>query len=243
MNDVRRRAAICLALLVTLTACSIDTGNDDANDELYQISTIATLSAGGYDGLIEVDELLDHGDFGLGTFDHLDGEMMVLDGTVYRVPADGVPAEVDGSVTTPFAAVTTWDSEAGHSFSDPMSCADFQTAIDELLVSTNLPYAIKVEGQFTSLTTRSEERQDPPYEPLTDVLANQIVFNLSDVDATFVGFRLPDYMANSNSAGYHFHAVTDDLTAGGHVLDCQTGDVTVELDRIDSWQVDLSAGS
>ncbi len=121
-----------------------------------------------------------------------------------------------------------------------MTCADFETAIDGLLESTDIPYAIKVTGHFTSMTTRSEERQEPPYRPLADVLANQIVFNLSDVEATMVGFRLPDYMAQSNAAGYHFHAITDDLAAGGHVLDCQTGEVTVEIDRIDSWQVDLT---
>lgn len=238
----RRPVALLLALAMILSACSIgsDDGSDPPEDELYQISTIAALSAGAYDGLIDFETLLDRGDFGLGTFDALDGELIVLDGVAYRVPANGVPEEVDESVTTPFAAVTTWDTDSAHEFSESMTCADFETAIDGLLESIENPYAIKVVGEFASLTTRSEEPQAKPYPPLSDVLANQIVFNLSEVEATLVGFRLPDYMANSNTSGYHFHAVTDDLEAGGHVLDCQTGAVSVEIDAIDSWQVDLT---
>src|SRR5512147_942995 len=31
----------------------------------------------------------EHGDFGLGTFNYLDGEMVVLDGNVYQIRSDG----------------------------------------------------------------------------------------------------------------------------------------------------------
>jgi acetolactate decarboxylase len=78
--------------------------------------------------------------------------------------------------------------------------------------------------------------------PAVTVLEGQVEFPLEQVTATMVGFRLPDYMAESNAAGYHFHAVTEDRDAGGHVLDCQTADVTVELDAIDTWQVELPPG-
>jgi acetolactate decarboxylase len=230
-----------LLAMAALTACGVDSESDsDASDDaLYQISTLSALSAGGYDGLITLDELLDEGDFGLGTFDALDGEMVVLDGTVYQIPSNGVAEEPDGDMTTPFAAVTTWDADSEHEFPDQMSCAVLQSAIDAL-IDTSAPYAIKVEGSFTMLLTRSEEAQEPPYQPLATVLEGQIEYRLEDVEATMAGFRLPDYMANANSAGYHFHALTDDEQAGGHVLDCQTASVTVELDAIESWQVDLT---
>jgi acetolactate decarboxylase len=226
--------------LVTVTGCGIgaESESDSAEDELFQVSTLSALSAGGYDGLITLDDLLEEGDFGLGTFDALDGEMIVLDGTVYQVPANGIAQEPDGDVTTPFAAVTTWDADSEHEFPEPLSCADLQSAIDAL-IDTSAPYAIKVEGRFTTLLARSEEPQEPPYAPLEDVLKGQIEFQLEDVTATMAGFRLPDYMANSNAAGYHFHALTEDEQAGGHVLDCQTASVTVELDAIESWRVDL----
>lgn len=241
-SSTRHRIALLLALAIVLTACGIGSSDDSASngDELYQIGTLAELSAGGYDGLIALDELLDHGDFGLGTFDALDGEMVILDGTIYRIPASGQADKPDGDATTPFAVVTSWDADAHLSFPDPMSCADFQASIDAE-IDTDAPYAIKVTGHFALLLTRSPGRQEPPYAPLDDVLQNQIVFELPDAEATITGFRLPEYMAGANATGYHFHAITADERAGGHVLDCQTASVTVELDRLDSWYVQLSA--
>ncbi len=114
-------AALSLVLTMALSACSIgsDSSDDPPQDELFQVSTIASLSAGAYAGLIDFNDVLDHGDFGLGTFDALDGELIVLDGKAYRVPADGIPQEVDGSVTTPFVAVTTWDADEIDGFFRP----------------------------------------------------------------------------------------------------------------------------
>jgi acetolactate decarboxylase len=235
LTEVLGVVALCI-----LAACSrgSDGESSDEADELHQIGTLAALSTGEYTGSATLDDLLEHGDFGLGTFDGLDGEMIVLDGVVHQVPASGIAAEADGGVTTPFAAVTTWDSDSRHEFPDPMSCTELQTGIDRLL-DADAPYGVKVSGDFSTLLTRSVDSQTPPYQPLADALEGQVEFRLEQVTATMVGFRLPDYMAESNAAGFHFHALTEDERAGGHVLDCQTANVVVELDTIDTWQVEL----
>ena len=241
----RMNLAVVVALIcsASLFACSVRDGGDDDSDSgedvLFQISTLSALLEGDYDGHDTFDSVLDHGDFGLGTFDALDGELIILDGDAYRVPASGVPAEVEDSVTTPFAVVTPWEPDTMVAFEAPLSCADLQASIDAELDSVEAPYAIKVAGDYRSMTTRSVERQQAPYAKLADVLEGQIVFELQDVSATMVGFRLPEYMAGSNAAGYHFHALTDDLAAGGHVLDCEATSVIVEIDDIDAWRVDL----
>jgi acetolactate decarboxylase len=240
---MRAFEALGVFAMCVVTACGsrADGESSERHDELFQVGTLAALSAGAYDGSVPLDDLVDHGDFGLGTFDRLDGEMVVLDGVVYQVPANGTPHEVDGGVTTPFAAVTTWDSDSRHEFPDPMNCADLQTAVDQRL-DAGTPYAVKVSGEFSTLLTRSVERQTSPYQPLADALEGQVEFPLEQVTATMVGFRLPDYMAESNAAGYHFHALTDDRAAGGHVLECRTANVTVELDAMETWQVELPPG-
>jgi acetolactate decarboxylase len=70
-------------------------------EEAYQISTISSLLAGGYDGNTTMAEMLSHGGFGLGTFNGVDGEMMVLDGKVYRGTTDGHAHLVAKSELTP----------------------------------------------------------------------------------------------------------------------------------------------
>ena len=243
MRPMKLLLAFTLICSVFLFSCSVRDGGDDDSDSgkdvLYQISTLSALLEGNYDGLVTFDTVLEQGDFGLGTFDALDGELIVLDGEAYRVPAGGVPTEVDDSVTTPFAVVTPWEPDTVIAFEAPLSCAELQASIDAELDSVEAPYAIKVAGDYRTMKTRSVERQDAPYAKLVDALEDQIIFELQDVTATMVGFRLPEYMAGSNAAGYHFHALTDDLAAGGHVLDCEATSVVVEIDDIDAWRVDL----
>lgn len=108
--------------------------------------------------------MLDRGGFGFGAFDQLDREKILLNGTVYHIPGNGVADEADGDVTTSFAVITSWDAESEHEFLVPMSYADVQAAIDRLN-DTGRPYALKIEGESSTLLTRSEERQERPYAP------------------------------------------------------------------------------
>ncbi|WP_164493822.1 acetolactate decarboxylase, partial [Streptomyces sp. ADI93-02] len=57
--------------------------------EVYQNSIMAALIDGVYDGDVAVEQLLERGDFGVGTFNHLNGEMLVLDGMCFHLSADG----------------------------------------------------------------------------------------------------------------------------------------------------------
>ncbi|MCP8318695.1 MAG: acetolactate decarboxylase, partial [Candidatus Methylarchaceae archaeon HK01B] len=81
------------------------------DDILFQTSTISALLEGAYDGNMTYGELKKHGDFGLGTFNGLDGEMAGLDGTFYQVKDDGIAYPVDDSIKTPFALVTFFEAD------------------------------------------------------------------------------------------------------------------------------------
>src|ERR1700748_121417 len=78
---------------------------------IYQTSTMAALLDGIYDGDVTIAELLAHGDFGLGTSTHLDGEMVVLDGTCYHLRADGSATVAAPGDLTPFAVVTQFTAD------------------------------------------------------------------------------------------------------------------------------------
>jgi acetolactate decarboxylase len=189
------------------------------DDEVYQFSTISALLDGVYDGDVTVAEILRHGDFGLGTFNHLDGEMVILDGVCYRLRADGTATQAASSDRSPFAAVTRFHTDFEIAIQTRTDRAEVTGAIDRQIRSANLIYAIRVTGRFPELHTRTVMAQKPPYPPLTQATEEQAETRFTDVTGTLVGFRTPDFEQGISVAGYHLHFLNSDRTGGGHVLD------------------------
>jgi len=241
-------ASALLAAVIAASAGPVcaDTGSEktimrlfSASDTLFQVSTLGALTVGGYDGAVKYGRLARNGDFGLGTFDKLDGEMVAFDGEFYQITADGAARPVDPQMTTPYAAVTFFEADKVVVLKRPMTCQALYAYIDKLRPSANRLYAVKLSGTWAVLKTRSVAAQTRPFPPLSTAIAGQSVFNLEQVNATLAGFWMPPYMAQVNSPGYHFHALTDDKTAGGHVLDCLSTQVRIELDAIESFRMVL----
>ncbi len=105
-------------------------------ENLYQVSTIDALLLGVFDGVEPVGELRKHGDFGIGTFDALDGEMIVLDGRICQAEADGSIREIPDNATTPFATVTYFDRDLAVQTAAPMNFSAFSSTM-----SAQLPFA------------------------------------------------------------------------------------------------------
>jgi acetolactate decarboxylase len=186
---------------------------------LYQTSTMGALLDGIYDGEVTIAELLTHGDFGLGTFNHLDGEMVVLDGTCYHLRSDGSASIAADDDRTPFAAVTTFDPDITIPVTGPTVRADVIALIDEAISSENLVHAVRVSGTFTHVRTRTVMAQTPPYPPLTEATADEPITDFDDVTGTLAGFRTPDYEQGISVAGYHLHFLDREHEHGGHALD------------------------
>ena len=237
MRNIRCSAlAACLGMV--LCGCS---HLPDNKDVLYQTSTIGALLEGVYDGHMTCKELRDHGDFGIGTFHALDGEMVVLEGEVYRVGADGKAHSVDDMQRTPFAIATFFDADETLHLAERFDYKALEQRLDALLPTENILYAIKVEGDFYFVKTRSVPRQSKPYPRLIEVVEKQPTFELHDVHGTIVGFRLPRYMEGINVPGYHLHFLTEDRDAGGHVLDFSTRRVRIEVDYMRAFHMTLPA--
>ncbi|HSF17521.1 MAG TPA: acetolactate decarboxylase [Vicinamibacteria bacterium] len=238
MSNFRMVAYLLLAsMLLVDGAASPEPGG--RSDVLYQVSTLGELLVGNYDGRLSFRSLSGHGNFGLGTFDRLDGEMVAFDGQFFQVTADGVATRVARSATTPFAAVTFFQPDDVFELEGPIPCSELRSTIASRFPSEELLYAIRVDGTFTRLQTRSVPAQEKPYVPLEEALRGQIVFDFAFADATLAGFWFPSDFANVNVTGFHFHALTKDRTTGGHVLDCEALDVTVAIDHTGELQVRL----
>ncbi|MBF4572461.1 acetolactate decarboxylase [Herbiconiux sp. VKM Ac-1786] len=195
---------------------SVDTQDDYA---VYQTSTMAALLSGLYDGDVTIEQLLTHGDFGLGTFNHLDGEMVVLGGICYHLRDDGSVHIASPTDKTPFAAVMHFRSTQSFDVTVPTSLADLTTRIDHVTDGVNLPVAVRVDGTFAPLRTRTVGEQQKPYPPLTEAAAHEAISTLDETRGTVAGFRTPSFEAAISVAGYHLHYVDDSRSHGGHVLD------------------------
>ena len=218
----------------------LDLGEDARpHHTLFQTSTIDALLDGNYDGDVSFAELAERGDFGLGTLDALDGEMISLDGNFYQVKSDGVAQPVDGRTKTPFAVVTFFEPVRPRTLEAAKSIAALCDLVDKLLNDKSVCCAVRVDGHFDNVKTRSVPRQRKPYPPLAEVVKNQPVFELHDVPGSLVGFRFPDYAQGLNVAGYHFHFITADRSAGGHVLECRLASGKLHVDREADLRIEL----
>lgn len=225
-------AGVCT--LLVLAAVAVAQG-----PVLYQVSTIDALLEGVYTGSCTVGQVLEQGDFGLGTFHGLDGEMVVLEGTCYQVRADGSVHVLPPEATTPFAAVTFFRPQQTLTLQGRYRLADLTAELDRRLGSLNLFYAVGVTGVFERVRARSVPAQQPPYPRLVDVVQHQSIFQFEQIRGDVVGLRCPGYVAGVGVPGFHLHFLRADRKAGGHVLDLLVVDPVVQVMTISGFQLDL----
>lgn len=214
-----------------------------AGDTLFQVALLQSLVQGYYDGIITVGELKQHGDTGIGTFEGVNGEMIVLDGTVYQAVADGSIAIPSDEETVPFSNVTFFDVDETVALSGIADMAALQAAANDVVnrLGSNCFYMVKIEGVFDSIKVRSEYKQEKPYRALDVALAeDQTEFDYENVRGTIVGLYCPDYMGDLNTAGWHFHFINEDRTRGGHVLQVSIGEAEAAFDMTDGFEMTLS---
>lgn len=212
---MKRYALILFAgLMLLAAACS----PLPVRDTITQTSTIDALLTGAYDGSMTCGQLLEHGNLGIGTFDHLDGEMVIVDGGLYQIKADGKVYTPAKTLPTPFAAVCSFAADKIVTFDRGADFPAVQRALDEVAPNQNLFCAISISGTFTRMHTRSVPAQNKPYPPLAEVTSHQPEFNMENVSGRIVGFRCPAYVKGINVPGYHLHFLSDDRTCGGHIL-------------------------
>ena len=219
-----------LILLAAFPGCNINNSGDVNRDTLVQVSTIDTLINGIYDGIIDYKTLKQHGDFGIGTFDTLDGEMIAVDGKYYQIKADGKVYPVADTATTPFASVTFFDADWHKELPEGMTFSGLQTYLDSIIPTENIFYAIKVVGTFSYMKTRSVPAQEKPYPLLVEVAKNQPVFEFPEISGKVVGFRTPPFAAALNVEGYHLHFLDDEIMGGGHILEFVVKEAVVYID-------------
>ena len=220
--------SIFVCTLALLPGCA---RSSSPGDLIYQVSPLSALMDGVYDGPTTLKKLASEGDLGLGTFNHLDGEMVLLDGQFYQVRSDGKVLRPSLSKGSPFASVTSFKPEISSKIKEPLDLADLTGRIDAMLPSPNLFYAIRIDGRFDEVRTRSVPAQELPYRRLAEVARDQSEFELGKVEGTVVGFRCPAWVGGLNVPGYHLHFLSKDRKTGGHLLRLRMLSGTIKIDQ------------
>lgn len=213
-----------------------------AEHTIWQTSSIDALLDGAYAGDLSLAELLEHGDLGIGTVQHLDGELIVVDGHAFRVRADGTVDEPAASTLTPFAVVCRFAPAEPIELAGPLSLTQIQTAVDAAAPIHEPVVAVRVDGAFGPLHLRSVARQHLPYPPLAEVVRHQSEWTMDDAHGSIVGFRFPDYAQGIDVAGYHLHFISDDRTVGGHVIDVTLHAGRLLVDGAHELHLEVPAG-
>jgi acetolactate decarboxylase len=205
---------------------------------VFQVSTSGALVAGVYDREVSVQTILEHGNFGLGTFANLDGEMVVVDGHVYQVQGSGRVTEAARDAGAPFAVVTWFDPDTDVSIPSVASFRDLEESCDGFRRSGNIFYALRLDGQFRRVRTRAV---NPPQQGtrLVDAAKAQSEFTFTDVDGTLVGLWSPGFASAFSVAGYHFHFLSADRQHGGHLLDLQVDTLQLKVEALTSFHLAL----
>ena len=227
---------VCLFVGTTGYAADVDREN------LSQIALLQSLAQGYFGGTVTVKDLRAMGDIGIGTFEGLNGEMIVLDGTVYQALGDGRVIVSPDKTIIPYATVTFFDNDIAVGLKNIKNKADFESALNAAVQKhgANSFYMVKLPAEFSSILFRSEYGSQEPYPTLVEALkGKQTEFTEKNIKGTLVGLYCPSYMGELNSVGWHFHFISDDKKKGGHILELSIKEATAYLDQTDKFTMVL----
>lgn len=209
-------------------------------DTLFQAGMLIAFLQGIYDGDCTFEQLASMGNFGLGTLNGVDGEMVAVDGTFYRIDAEGVASIIPPTANTPFSVVSQFKPVPSFEIKNVPNLAALNTLLDTHLSTPNIFYMIRIDGELEWVKLRSEKCQIRAYQPLSETLPKlQNIFELTNSTGTLVVSRCPQYSAALTIPGYHYHYINDERTTGGHVFDLRLKSARVMINPLRQFNMAL----
>jgi len=210
-------------------------------ETIYQLAPFIYILSGNYDGAITATQFKAAGTLGIGTFEGLDGEAILLDGVLYQVKGDGSVTIPEDTRIMPFGACTLFDNDLRRTMKHIASFAIFSKTLEGNFDDKQIFYAIRAEGLFKTIRVRSCDKQTKPYPPLAEATKLQHEYTYANVRGTLVGFWTPPSVPGSIGVpGFHMHFISNDRTKGGHVLDFQSDSLNISLDPTPRITIDFS---
>jgi acetolactate decarboxylase len=203
---------------------------------VYLSAPVSALMKGLYEEDTTVAHIKKQGDFGIGTFNDLDGEMVMLDRISYQVKTDGCAHAVDEAARMPFACVTFFRPTTAEDIDQDLTDEEFRNLLGRLIPSKNMLYAIRIDGYFSYLKVWSVYRQDN-YRPITEV--RPMAFEFRNIEGTLVGFYTPQFLSSLSMPGYHLHFLSADRRQGGHLFRCGLKNARIGIQFVPEIKLNL----
>jgi len=200
---------------------------------LFQLGNASALLSGAIEGNMTYSQLKSKGDFGLGTFNDIDGEMIALNGNFYKISQKGKTIPVNPNWKTPFVELVKFSQNNAVHFEKIDSYAVLKQLLNAKLDNRNIPYAIKITGTFQFLKLRS--RSPRQVVQTQDVIEE--TYAIENVKGTLVGFWFPEYLISLTVPEFHFHFISGDRKISGHVLELKAEFVDAIFNNIN--QIEL----
>lgn len=236
---------IILPFILFSSGCSTNDrvnviGTKEDTDMIFHYSVLKALDNGVLEGELKVEDLKKMGNFGLGTFNKMDGEMVVYDGKVYRISQDGTIAEPAGETLIPYTIVSFFNMDDTLKLDGEIDYTVLENFADRSIPSKNMFYAFLIQGEFEYIKCGGADAQDPPYnQSLQEMLSTRPVYEKANVKGTLVGFWCPEYVGDINTRGFHLHFLSNDHTVGGHLIDFKAKSLDISYDIKPKYQIVL----
>jgi len=226
-----------LLLLPVFLLFSCTPGNDDS---IFHYSVLKALDNGVLEGMMTVKDLKKHGDMGIGAFNKLDGELVLMNHIVYRVSQDGKIMQPSDETLIPYSIVTFYKQDHSLLLEGKTDYPALKAFADSFLPSPNLFYAFRIKGEFEYIKCGGSNIQEKPYDKsLTQMLADRPIYEGRNISGTLVGFWCPKYIGDINTQGFHLHFLSDDLTTGGHLMDFTATKLEIGYDIKPVYKINL----
>ena len=224
---------LLLIPVLFLMGCS-----SNEEDMIFHYSVLKALDNGVLEGNMKVGELKKHGDFGLGAYNKLNGEMIVMDHIVYRVSPEGKIMQPDDETLIPYSVTTFYHQEDTMFLAGEITYPALKAYVDRRLPSRNLFYAFRIHGEFKYVKCGSVNLKEKPYDKsLLQMLADRPVYEGKEIKGTMVGFWCPAYIGDINTAGFHLHFLSDDHTIGGHIMEFTARSLEIGYDTKSIYKI------
>jgi len=234
---------LCVSVLIVLFLGFSANAQQKAkpnNGDLFSAGYAAGFIGGLYDAWYPYKKLKLQGDFGLGAPARLDGELIMLNGKLYQTRSTGKTTLMSDTGKTPYAVVCFFHANKIYKPGKQLTKAALFHYLDSILTNQNGIYAIHVSGKFRYVKTRAfPPVTQKPYLPLAAMLDRQHFFEFNNIKGDLVGYKLPGFLEGPHISGYHFHFLSADKESGGHIIDVITDDITIEVDTLNSYTIDL----